>query len=227
MPRRGRPKKAFPPPPKTLPDGRVRIWWNGTWHLLGRVDDEAAWRAEYARLIALWSTDPGAAPLRADEYLVSTLCRDYLASNDCPPEGAQRERVGTAIDLLLELFGHVAAASFGPASLDAWQSWLCGLPASGLPRGRLTGRSPRSPPPGGRPEAVHRGSGGSEMAGRVPCRTQGVRFASLHAAGGSFVWEPDARRAPGARNRIRGRLRCLRRRVDVCCGSGRPGRCLG
>ncbi len=134
MPRRGRPKKAFPPPPKTLPDGRVRIWWNGTWHLLGRVDDEAAWRAEYARLIALWSTDPGAAPLRADEYLVSTLCRDYLASNDCPPEGAQRERVGTAIDLLLELFGHVAAASFGPASLDAWQSWLCGLPSKKDPQ---------------------------------------------------------------------------------------------
>lgn len=123
-----RPKKSFPPAPKIDANGRVSVWWNGVWHRIGWKSDEAAWKAEYGRLVALWSVDPHAAPLRADDYLVSTLCREYLASRDAPKPGRQRERTVTAIGLLLEHHALTRVADFGPAAMDAWQAWMCTIP---------------------------------------------------------------------------------------------------
>lgn len=122
----GRPKKQWPPQPAEN-GPRMRVWWNGSWHYLGLKSEPEKWRAELARLIALWSVDPTAAAGRPDDYLVSTLCRDYLASADSPAGGLQRERAVLAVELLLGLFPDTTVADFGPNDLRAWQSWLCGL----------------------------------------------------------------------------------------------------
>lgn len=121
-----RPKKPFPPQPQTK-NGTKRVWWNGEWHHLGMLADEIAWKAEYARLIVLWSHDPSAARLDPDEMLISDLGEHYLASTDSPQDGEPRRRVGTVLDLLLELHPQTPVAEFGPQEFRAWQRWLCDL----------------------------------------------------------------------------------------------------
>jgi hypothetical protein len=123
----GRPKKEFPPEPKDH-NGKKRVWWNGQWHHLGLISEPEAWRAEFARLIALWSVDPTATPLRPRDYLIVTLFEDYLASADSPAGAKQRDRVGRVAELLAELHGTTPATAFGPKEFRAWQRWLCDLP---------------------------------------------------------------------------------------------------
>jgi integrase len=123
----GRPKKEFPPEPKDH-HGKKRVWWNGQWHHLGLISEPEVWRAEFARLISLWSVDPTASPLRPRDYLVVALFEDYLASADSPAGAKQRERIGRVTELLVELHGTTPAAAFGPKEFRAWQRWLCNVP---------------------------------------------------------------------------------------------------
>lgn len=121
-----RPRKTHLGQP-SVNQGRERVWWAGKWHDLGPAGSAEA-RAEYGRLASLWAVDPTAAPLDPDDYLVSELCADYLASADAPAGGLQRERAVLAVDLLLEQHAATTATAFGPADLRAWQTWLCRLP---------------------------------------------------------------------------------------------------
>lgn len=123
----GRPRKPFPPQPKVL-RGQVRVWWNGRWNHLGPESDPAAWKAEFARLVALWKDDPNAGPLDPGELLVPTLFRHFLESADSPPEGKRRDRVARVYELLKAHHLQTPAADFGPNEFRAWQRWLCGLP---------------------------------------------------------------------------------------------------
>lgn len=123
-----RPVQQWPPQPKQSGE-KMRVWWAGRWHHLGRVDEPAKWKKELARLLALWAIDPGAEGQRPADYLVSTLCRDYLESRDSPAPGRERERAVDAVDLLLELYPETTVADFGPLDLRAWQTWLGQLPS--------------------------------------------------------------------------------------------------
>jgi integrase len=126
-----RPKKKHLGEPK-IHNGRERVWWDGEWHDLGPEGSTEA-KAKLARLTVLWAKDP-TAPLRPKaDYLVDELCRDYLASDDSPAEGQQRERVALAATLLTERYTGVPVADFGPADLEAWQAWLCETPSSKYP----------------------------------------------------------------------------------------------
>ena len=118
----GRPKKAFPPQPAEH-EGKKRVWWNGRWHHLGAADDPARWKAEYARLLQLWAHGPTAVPHRPDDYLVATLCRDYLAADVCPP--SRRYDMGRAVEMLLEAHLETAVAEFDAPALAAFQATLC------------------------------------------------------------------------------------------------------
>jgi integrase len=122
----GRKKKAWPPQPAENKE-QMRVFWYGTWHNLGPKSKPAVWKAEYRRLLALWEVDPGAEKPRPIDYLVGTLCNDYLESDDSPADGPQRERVVTAVGLLLEHHVGTAVADFGPLALRTWQRWLCRL----------------------------------------------------------------------------------------------------
>lgn len=121
-----RPAQQWPPQPRERA-GKVRVWWNGRWHHLGRADEPEAWQKEHARLIARWAVDPTASAARPDDYLVSTLCREYLESAAAPTGGQQRGRVVAAVKLLLQLNPETAVVEFGPNDLRAWQTWLCQL----------------------------------------------------------------------------------------------------
>lgn len=99
--------------------GQERVWWRGRYYDLG-PEGSAQARSEYARLAALWASDPNAPGFRADDLLVSELCADYLESKDSPPEGLQRERAVLAVELLLEHHTATAVADFGPVMLRAW-----------------------------------------------------------------------------------------------------------
>lgn len=123
-----RPRAAFPPAPKDH-ETEKRVWWNGRWWTLGPIDDPKAWQAEYARLCALWATDPNALPQHTGEVLVAELCRDYLASSDSPRPGLARDRAKLAIKLLLEVHRETTIDDFGPRALRSWQAWLCRLKA--------------------------------------------------------------------------------------------------
>jgi len=121
----------------------MRVWWLGRWWHLGPAEEEKTWKAEYARLCALWAVDPHALPCHAREYLVSELCRDYLLSADSPRPGLGRDRAKLAIQLLLELHTETPVSSFGPVMLRSWQSWLCSLKSErpkmeGQPRFNVT-----------------------------------------------------------------------------------------
>lgn len=74
-----RPAQQWPPQPKQSGE-KMRVWWAGRWHHLGRADEPEAWRKELARLLAVWSVDPTASAKRPDACLVSTICREYLES---------------------------------------------------------------------------------------------------------------------------------------------------
>lgn len=122
----GRPKKTHLGKP-SVHRGRERVWWGGRWHDLG-PEGSAEARAEYGRLAALWAVSPGAPALDPDDYLVSELCADYLASEDSPPpDSLHRSRVVLAVKLLLEHHAATPAGEFGPNDLRAWQTWMCGL----------------------------------------------------------------------------------------------------
>ncbi len=134
-----RPKNPFPPKPVPH-ENRMRCWWNGRWHFLGMQADPDGWRAEYARLVALWSADPHAPAHRAGELLVAELCRAYLDSGDCPG-GPRRGRIVAALEQLCEAHAATPVGEFGPAALRAWQAWLCQLPVPGDPARRRYGRA--------------------------------------------------------------------------------------
>ena len=122
-----RPQQPWPPQPREDPRGRMRVWWRGRWHVLGPADRPEAWRAELARLVALWAVDPTATGRRPDAYRVSQLLREYLESDAAPTERRQRDRAKTAARLLLESHLETAVDDFGPNDLRAWQAWLCRL----------------------------------------------------------------------------------------------------
>ncbi len=119
----GRPKKTHLGKP-SVHNGSERVWWNGRWHDLGPVDSPEA-RAEYARLAAIWASDPTALPLRAGDYLICDLIADFLASADSPPDGPQRYRYARVAELLVVHHAETAVADFGPLDLRSWQDWLC------------------------------------------------------------------------------------------------------
>lgn len=121
-----RPKKRHLGTP-SVSKGRERVWWKGHWHDLGLAGSDAA-RSEYARLAALWASDPSAANLRPDEMLVAVLCADFMASPDAPSEGEPRMRFSRAIGRLLRLHLETPVDDFGPIELRAWQKWLCDQP---------------------------------------------------------------------------------------------------
>jgi integrase len=118
----------------------MRCWWNARWWNLGPVAEESAWKAEYARLVAMWSVDPTAAPLKAGEYLVTELCRDDLASADAP-DGDRRRVVAGVIDLLLDHHAGTPVLEFGPLALRSCQSHLCSMPDPNDPKRTRFGRS--------------------------------------------------------------------------------------
>src|SRR5207237_78962 len=66
------------------------------------------------------------------DYLVSELCRDYLAS-DVPAPGTRRLTV-RVVGSLLEHHLVTPVAEFSPVALAAWQAWLCGQEAGGRKR---------------------------------------------------------------------------------------------
>lgn len=60
-----RPTNPWPPQPKLEKKNmQMRVWWQGRWHYLGRVSNEAAWKAEYQKLLQLWTDDPHATARR-------------------------------------------------------------------------------------------------------------------------------------------------------------------
>lgn len=92
-------------------------------HVLGAAADPAAWKAEYARLIARLAADPGGPARRSTDYLVAELCRDYAKSPDVAPGKLGQYR--RALRLLCDLYAETPAAEFGPRDLEAWRDDLC------------------------------------------------------------------------------------------------------
>lgn len=123
----GRPKRQWPGEPSEF-RGQMRIYWRGAWHHLGPASKPDVWKAEHSRLLAVWAIDPGAPAFRKSDYLVSTLCREYLESADSPPPGEHREKTARVVGLLLQQHLGTTVGEFGPARLRAWQAWLCTLP---------------------------------------------------------------------------------------------------
>lgn len=121
----GRPRKEHPGKPTTH-KGSWRVWWRGRYHDLGPAGSDQA-KAEYARLCALWVTDPTATARPAGQYLVSTLCRDFLASKAAPKDSERRKAAVRVVNLLLHHHLTTAVPEFGPLALASWQDWLCGL----------------------------------------------------------------------------------------------------
>jgi integrase len=117
-------RRVWPPKVHTHKNREI-VYWHGHWYDLGKEKSEEA-RREYGRLLALWSVDPHAVPRREDDYLVSELLRDWLASSDSPT-GKMGWLAKRAADLLCQHHADSAVGEFGPVALRSWQAWLCQL----------------------------------------------------------------------------------------------------
>jgi hypothetical protein len=127
----GRPKASFPPVPKLHSKNakgvsKVRVYYGGRYFHLGSTDDEAGWRAEFARLLAVWSKDPGsAAPQKTESQLtVLELARDYMLSEDCSTDRSWRQRILQMGKILSRYRTEVAVAELTPRFVTEFLRWM-------------------------------------------------------------------------------------------------------
>lgn len=109
------------------PTGQAVVTLSGKDFYLGRHGTEAS-RAEYDRLVAEWlaagRTPPAMSAAAAPDYTVAELIAGYLDfAREYYRKGggttSEVENIRLAMRPLRRLYGHTAAASFGPKSLKA------------------------------------------------------------------------------------------------------------
>lgn len=111
-------------------DGYATCWWQDRKWRFGPWDKEAdAPTAEsmeqFRAQVAIWQTDPTSG-LRADDYLVSEMCADWMQSSASPRAGTRAiELARESMLWLVKLYSATPALEFGSVEFRAWQDWMC------------------------------------------------------------------------------------------------------